>query len=114
MTKNAGHENDGPSKLQDMKLQDMKLTDQFSRNFQGMKLQDMKMQDMKLQDKISRRNARGRTAQVRRRLVAQADTPHSSCLQLLPLSPLTWKSSQSLQQVMPWLVAGRLCHLRRW
>jgi len=45
---------------------------------------------------------------------ARADTPHSSCLQLLPVSPLTWKSSQSLQQVMPWLVAGRLRHLRRW
>ena len=28
LTENAGHENDGPSKLQDMKLQDMKLTDQ--------------------------------------------------------------------------------------
>jgi len=40
LTENAGHENDGPSKLQDMKLQDMKLTDQFSRNLQGMKLQD--------------------------------------------------------------------------
>ena len=61
-----------------------------------------------------RRNARGRTAQVRRRLVARADTPRSSCLQLLPVPPLTWKSSQSLQQVMPWLVAGRLRHLRRW
>jgi len=61
-----------------------------------------------------RRNARGRTAQVRRRLVARADTPHSSCLPLLPVSPLTWKSSQSLQQVMPRLVAGRLHHLRRW
>jgi len=58
-----------------------------------------------------RRNARGRTAQVRRRLVARADTPRSSCLQLLPVPPLTWKSSQSLQQVMPWLVAGRLRHL---
>ena len=45
LTENAGHENDGPSKLQDMKLQDMKLTDQFSRNLQGMKLQDMKMTD---------------------------------------------------------------------
>jgi len=31
LTENAGHENDGPSKLQDMKLQDMKLTDQISR-----------------------------------------------------------------------------------
>jgi len=28
LTENAGHENDGPSKLQDMKLQDKKLTDQ--------------------------------------------------------------------------------------
>ena len=45
LTENAGHENDGPSKLQDMKMQDMKLTDQFSRNLQGMKLQDVKMKD---------------------------------------------------------------------
>jgi len=50
LTENAGHENDGPSKLQDMKLQDMKLqdmklTDQFSRHLQGMKLQDVKMKD---------------------------------------------------------------------
>ena len=45
LTENAGHENDGPSKLQDMKLQDMKLSDQFSRYLQGMKLQDMKMTD---------------------------------------------------------------------
>ena len=49
---------------------------------------------------------------VRRRLVARSDTPHSSCLQLLPVSPLTWKSYQSLQQVMPWPTAGRLRHLR--
>ena len=28
LTENAGHENDGPSKLQGMKLPDMKLTDQ--------------------------------------------------------------------------------------
>jgi len=27
LTENAGHENDRPSKLQDMKLQDMKLSD---------------------------------------------------------------------------------------
>jgi len=47
-------------------------------------------------------------------LPEQTHVPHSSCLQLLPVSPLTWKSSQSLQQVMPWLVAGRLRHLRRW
>jgi len=78
---------------------------------QDMKMQNMKLQDMKLQDKISTilstqeaQNACGRTAQVRRRLVARADTPCSSCLQLLPVTPLTWKSSQSLQQVMPWLV----------
>ena len=45
LTENAGHENDGPSKLKDMKLQDMKLTDQFSRHLQGMKIQDMKMTD---------------------------------------------------------------------
>jgi len=45
LTENAKHENDGPSKLQDMKLQDTKLTDQFSRNLQGMKLQDVKMKD---------------------------------------------------------------------
>jgi len=38
-------------------------------------------------------------------------TPHIS-LQLLPVSPLTWKSYQSLQQVMPLPTAGRLCHLR--
>jgi len=29
LTENAGHENDGPSKLQDMKLQDMKMTHQY-------------------------------------------------------------------------------------
>ena len=28
LTENGGHENDGPSKLQDMKLQKVKLTDQ--------------------------------------------------------------------------------------
>jgi len=28
LTENAGHENDGPSKLQGMKLQDMNTTDQ--------------------------------------------------------------------------------------
>jgi len=36
LTENAGHENDVPSKLQDIKLQDMKMTDQFSRYLQGM------------------------------------------------------------------------------
>ena len=30
LTENYGHENDGPSKLQDMKLQDMKMTDQVA------------------------------------------------------------------------------------
>jgi len=45
LTENAGHENDGPSKLQDVKLQDMKLTDRFWRHLQGMKLQDMKTTD---------------------------------------------------------------------
>jgi len=58
------------------------------------------------------RNERGHTRQVWRRLVVRSDTPHSSCLQLLPVSPLTWKSYQSLQQVMPWPTAGRLRHLR--
>jgi len=43
LTENAGRENDGPSKLQDMKLQDIKLQDR--------KLQDMKMPDMKMQDR---------------------------------------------------------------
>jgi len=85
LTENTGHENDGPSKLQDMKSQD------------------------KISTILSTQEAQ---AQVRRRLVARADTPRSSCLQLLPVSPLTWKSSQSLQQVMPWMVAGRLRHLR--
>jgi len=30
LIENYGHENDGPSKLQDMKLQDMKKTDQIA------------------------------------------------------------------------------------
>jgi len=30
LTENDGHENGGPSKLQDMKLQDMKKTDQIA------------------------------------------------------------------------------------
>ena len=30
LTENDGHENDGPSKLQDMKLHVMKLTDQVA------------------------------------------------------------------------------------
>jgi len=29
LTEIAGHENDGPSKLQDMKLRDMKMKDQY-------------------------------------------------------------------------------------
>jgi len=29
LTENAGHENDGPSKLQDMKMQDIKLQDKI-------------------------------------------------------------------------------------
>jgi len=32
LTENAGHENDGPSKLQGMKLQDVKMTDQMTRH----------------------------------------------------------------------------------
>jgi len=30
------------------------------------------------------------------------------------VAQVMWKSSQSLPQVMPWLLAGRRRHLRRW
>ena len=36
----------------------------------------------------------------------QTHVPHSSCLQLLPVSLLTWKSYQSLLQVMPCVYAS--------
>jgi len=65
-----------------------------------------------IDDSVDARRAETRVA-ARHKCDARADTPHSSCLQLLPVSPVTWKSSKSLQQVMPWLVADRLRHLRR-
>jgi len=82
------------------------------------------MQDMKLQDKISTilstQEAQKRawphgTSATPSRCQSRKSTHLTAVVyKLLPVSPLTWKSSQSLQQVMPWLVAGRLRHLRRW
>jgi len=92
LTEIAGHEIDGPF-------------------FEAFARQEIAGQN--IDDSIDARSAETRVA-ARHKCDARADTPHSNCLQLLPVSPLKWKSSQSLQQAMPWLVAGRLRHLRRW
>ena len=113
LTENAGHENDGPSKLQDMRLQDMKMRDQYAEHeIAGHENAGHEIAGQNINDSVDTRSAETHVA-ARHRCDARA-VPHSSCLQLLRVSPLTWKSSQSLQQVMPWLVAGRLRHLRRW
>jgi len=62
-----------------------------------------------LDDSVDTRSAETRVAARHK-----CDTVSLPEQQLLPVSLLTWKSSQSLQQVMPWLVAGRLRHFRRW
>ena len=89
LTENAGHEIDGP------------IFEEFARHESA---------GQNIDDSVDTRSAETRVA-TRHKCDARADTSRSSCLQLLPESPLTWKSSQSLQQVMPWLVAGRLLHI---
>jgi len=59
-----------------------------------------------IDDSVDTRSAETRVA-TRHKCDARADTPRSSCLQLLPVWLLTWKSSQSLQQVSDAVAGGR-------
>jgi len=61
------------------------------------------MQDLKLHHK--NRKSINEDYITMQFFVARSDTLHSSCLQM-PVAPVMWKSSQSMQQVMPCMAAG--------